>query len=96
MANSVLTTLPGWSKGDAQREQKKSRAGSHDDTTDIWRSKKLCFWKNLKKVLNQLNSASWVVERSYAKSCEVQGFLFDYGQKGRKAKILIKLFESQT
>ena len=38
--------------GDAQHEQKKSRAGSRNNTTDIWCSKKLQFWRNLEEVLN--------------------------------------------
>ena len=42
--------------GDAQHEQKKSCDGSRNDTTDIFRSKKLCFWKNYEELFNQLNS----------------------------------------
>ena len=43
MTNLVLTILLGWLGGDAQREQKKSRAGSRNDTTDILRFEKLRF-----------------------------------------------------
>ena len=73
----MLTTLLGWLGEDVQRKQKKSQAGLRDDTTDIWRSKKLCFWRNLEEVLNWLNFASWVEERLCKKSREVQGFFFD-------------------
>ena len=58
MANLVLLALLGWSGGDAQREKTKSRVTLRDNTTVIWHSKKLYFWINPKKVLNQLNFAS--------------------------------------
>ena len=45
---------------DARCKQKKSHDRSHDDTMDIWRSKKLCFWKNHEEVFNWLNSVSWI------------------------------------
>ena len=76
MTNLVLTALLSWLGGNVQHEQKKSRAWSRNDTTDICHSKKLCFWRNLKEMLNQLNSASWVEKKSREKSFEVQGFLF--------------------
>ena len=73
----MQTTLLVWSGWDAQREQKKSRDGSRNDTTDIWRFKKLSFCRNLEEMLNQFNSASWVEKRSREKSRKVQKFLFD-------------------
>ena len=45
----MLTTLLGSLGGNAQREQKKSHAGSCDDTTDIRRSEKLQFRETSKK-----------------------------------------------
>ena len=52
-----------------QHKQKKLRDRSHYDTSDIWHFKKLCFWKNLNEVLNQLNSASWAeLEDNHVKS----------------------------
>ena len=36
-------------KKDAQHKRKKSCNRLRDNTTNIWRFKKLCFWKNLKK-----------------------------------------------
>ena len=38
---------------------------------------KVSVWKNLEKVLNQLNSASWAEKRLFEKSYKVQRFLFD-------------------
>ena len=81
--------------GDAQHEQKKLCARSCDNTIDIRRSKKLCFWKNLEKVFNWLNSTSWVEEekgRLREKSREGQGFLFAKGQRGRKAQSFNQIF----
>ena len=75
-----------WLRGDAQREQKNSRARSRNNTMDIRRSEKLCFYSNLEEVLNQLNYASRVEKRSCEKSYKVMGFLFDQGQKGKKGK----------
>ena len=41
----------------------------YDDTTIIWRSKKLCFWKNFEEKLNQLNFAKWTdLENTYVRS----------------------------
>ena len=37
--------------GNAKHKQKKSRDVSRDNTTIIWRSKKLYFWNNYKKIL---------------------------------------------
>ena len=51
---------------DAQRERKKSRDTSRDDTSGIWRSEKLRFWRNPEDVLNRLNSVSWDWVRSRA------------------------------
>ena len=51
MANFILTTLLGWSEGDAKREQKMLRAGSREYIMDIWRSKKLQFEGTLKRCL---------------------------------------------
>ena len=48
----------GFIEENAQRKQKKSCDVSYNNIIVIWRSNKLCFWKNLKKVLNLLNSAS--------------------------------------
>ena len=43
---------------DAQRERKKSRDTSRDDTLGLWRSKKLRFRRNPGDVFNRLNSMS--------------------------------------
>ena len=51
----------------AQREQKKSRNGSRDDTADIWRFEKFSFWRNHKEVFNQLNSVSSIDGGSYVR-----------------------------
>ena len=53
-ANNSISLI----RADAQHEQKKSRDGSCDGTTDIQHSQKLCFWKNHKEVFNWLNSVS--------------------------------------
>ena len=50
-------------RGDAQRKQNKPCNGLHNDTTDIWHFKKWCFWKNHKRVFNQLNFVSSIVLR---------------------------------
>ena len=47
-------------KRDAQHEKKRPHDRSRNKTTDIWHSKKLCFWKNHQEVFNQLKLMNWI------------------------------------
>ena len=57
MANLVLLALLGCSGGDAQHEKTKLCVTSHDDTTEICHSEKLCFQIDPEEVPNELNFA---------------------------------------
>ena len=52
MANLFANNTIRLMRRDIQHEQKKLYDGSYNDTTDIWHSEKLCFWKNHKEMFN--------------------------------------------